>query len=185
MRAARTDKGVHAIGQVVSLKMILDAHEDIVGKINEFLPSQIRVWGRNLLPFFNPVGYIRTVSSFHCKNFCDSRIYEYILPTFVLSPLTSLDDQKALVDDQRAMDQEESRRAFVAPSPTPEELELYKSFRISEARLEAFRDLLKKFEGTRNFHNYTSNKGFEEANSIRHILNISVNSLHYYNLSLN
>lgn len=48
MRAARTDKGVHAAGNVVSLKLIVE-DPDIVTKINSYLPDQIRVWGKELL----------------------------------------------------------------------------------------------------------------------------------------
>lgn len=43
-RAARTDKGVHAAGNLVSLKMIIE-DPDIVAKVNSYLPEQIRVWG--------------------------------------------------------------------------------------------------------------------------------------------
>lgn len=41
MRAARTDKGVSAVGQVVSLKMVLEP-EDMVDRINQHLPPQVR-----------------------------------------------------------------------------------------------------------------------------------------------
>jgi hypothetical protein len=46
-RAARTDAGVHAAGNVVSLKMITDVPgiDDIVARINEELPPEIRLWG--------------------------------------------------------------------------------------------------------------------------------------------
>jgi tRNA pseudouridine38-40 synthase len=43
VRAARTDKGVHALGQCVSFKMIIE-EKDIIEKINRYLPPQIRVW---------------------------------------------------------------------------------------------------------------------------------------------
>ena len=45
-RAARTDAGVHAAGNVVSLKMIIDIPgvSDLVARINEELPREIRVW---------------------------------------------------------------------------------------------------------------------------------------------
>ena len=56
----------------MSLKMILD--QGIVEKINNYLPPQIRVWG-----------YSRVNNSFHAKNNCDSRVYEYLLPTYVLN----------------------------------------------------------------------------------------------------
>ena len=44
-RAARTDAGVHAAGNVVSLKMIITIPgvEDLVASINEQLPPAIRV----------------------------------------------------------------------------------------------------------------------------------------------
>nr|XP_001395447.2 tRNA pseudouridine synthase [Aspergillus niger CBS 513.88] len=43
VRCARTDKGVHAAGNIVSLKLIVE-DDDIIQKINEKLSSQIRVW---------------------------------------------------------------------------------------------------------------------------------------------
>ena len=69
MRAARTDKGVHAAGNVISLKMIIE-DDKIVEKINSELPEQIRVWGIQ-----------RTNKAFDCRKLCSSRIYEYLLPT--------------------------------------------------------------------------------------------------------
>jgi tRNA pseudouridine38-40 synthase len=42
-RAARTDKGVSAIGNLLSLKMELA--EDTLQKLNDILPKQIRVFG--------------------------------------------------------------------------------------------------------------------------------------------
>ncbi|KAG9121567.1 tRNA pseudouridine synthase 1 [Ceratobasidium sp. 392] len=45
-RAARTDAGVHAAGNVVSLKMITEPPDtpDLVARLNELLPPEIRVW---------------------------------------------------------------------------------------------------------------------------------------------
>ncbi len=45
-RAARTDAGVHAAGNVVSLKMIpfVPGQGDMLTRINEELPPDIRVW---------------------------------------------------------------------------------------------------------------------------------------------
>lgn len=74
VRCARTDKGVHAAGNVVSLKLIVE-DEDIVQKINHNLSPQIRVWG-----------YERTVGSFSCYQECNSRIYEYLIPTHAFLP---------------------------------------------------------------------------------------------------
>ncbi|KAM0456143.1 hypothetical protein ACHAPV_007390 [Trichoderma viride] len=73
-RCARTDKGVHAAGNVISLKLIIE-DEDIVDKINEALPPQIRVWGIQ-----------RTNNSYNCYQYCDSRWYEYLMPSYCLLP---------------------------------------------------------------------------------------------------
>lgn len=45
-RAARTDAGVHAAGNVVSIKLIttIPGVPDVVARINEELPPEIRVW---------------------------------------------------------------------------------------------------------------------------------------------
>ncbi|KAK7207409.1 tRNA pseudouridine synthase A [Myxozyma melibiosi] len=74
MRAARTDKGVHAAGNVISAKLIIE-DEDIVEKINSHLPEQIRVWG-----------ITRTTNGFDCHKHCGSRIYEYLIPSFSFLP---------------------------------------------------------------------------------------------------
>ncbi|KAK9457958.1 pseudouridine synthase [Dipodascopsis uninucleata] len=74
MRAARTDKGVHAAGNVISLKMIIE-DEDITEKINSFLPPTIRLWG-----------ITRTTKGFECRKHCDSRIYEYLIPSYSFLP---------------------------------------------------------------------------------------------------
>ena len=73
-RCARTDKGVHAAGNVISLKLIVD-DPDVVHNINSHLSSQIRVWGIE-----------RTTGSFNCYHACDSRWYEYLIPTFAFLP---------------------------------------------------------------------------------------------------
>lgn len=74
VRCARTDKGVHAAGNLISLKLIIE-DPDIVQKINEKLSPQIRVFGLT-----------RTNGSFSAYQFCDSRIYEYLIPTHVFLP---------------------------------------------------------------------------------------------------
>lgn len=74
VRTARTDKGVHAAGNVLSLKMIIE-DPDIVQKINDNLPPQIRVWGIQ-----------RTNNAFSCYQTCDSRWYEYLMPSYCLLP---------------------------------------------------------------------------------------------------
>ncbi|EDL20003.1 pseudouridylate synthase 1 homolog isoform 2 [Mus musculus] len=71
-RCARTDKGVSAAGQVVSLKVWLI--DDILDKINSHLPSHIRI-----------LGLKRVTGGFNSKNKCDARTYCYMLPTFAFA----------------------------------------------------------------------------------------------------
>lgn len=74
VRCARTDKGVHAAGNVISLKLIVEDPKT-VENINAHLPPQIRVWG-----------FERTNGSFSCYQTCDSRWYEYLIPTYSFLP---------------------------------------------------------------------------------------------------
>lgn len=78
-RCARTDKGVHALGNLVSFKILLqekdrtanEIEEEFVKKMNTTLPSQIRMFGLQ-----------RVTGGFDAKNSCSSRMYEYLLPSY-------------------------------------------------------------------------------------------------------
>lgn len=72
-RCARTDKGVSAAGQVVSLKLWMI--ENILASIDVHLPPHIRI-----------LGYRRVTGGFNAKNNCDGRTYSYMLPTVAFSP---------------------------------------------------------------------------------------------------
>jgi tRNA pseudouridine38-40 synthase len=74
VRCARTDKGVHAAGNMISMKLIVE-DDNIVEKINENLSEQIRVWGIE-----------RTIGSFSSYQACDSRWYEYLIPSHAFLP---------------------------------------------------------------------------------------------------
>ncbi|KAG6543765.1 hypothetical protein Mapa_014796 [Marchantia paleacea] len=83
MRAARTDKGVSAIGQVVSGQFIIEP-EGFVERVNSFLPKDIVV-----------LGYKRVTASFNAKKLCDKRRYEYIIPVYCFDPSKHLDRETA------------------------------------------------------------------------------------------
>ncbi|KAF2652180.1 pseudouridine synthase [Lophiostoma macrostomum CBS 122681] len=106
VRCARTDKGVHAAGNVISLKLIIE-EEDIVEKINSHLSPQIRIWGLQ-----------RTTGSFSCYQACDSRWYEYLIPTHsFLPPHPSSFMGKKLVEtaeEEGGIEAYRSRQAEVA-----------------------------------------------------------------------
>ncbi|KAI9594963.1 pseudouridine synthase [Syncephalis fuscata] len=171
MRAARTDKGVHAAGQAVSLKMIIE-DPSIVDKVNALLPEQIRVWG-----------FVRCINSFHAKNMCDSRIYEYLLPTYVLQPREAFGvaGNTAVTTVASSIDASGNRiytnvetgeqHTWTAPEPsTPEEMAQRRTYRINQVTLEKVRQALSSYEGTHNYHNYTCGKRFSEESAKRFII---------------
>ncbi|XP_039020026.1 tRNA pseudouridine synthase A-like [Hibiscus syriacus] len=73
-RSARTDKGVSAVGQVISGRFYIDP-PGLVERLNQILPTQIRIFG-----------YKRATASFNAKKFCDRRRYVYLIPVFALDP---------------------------------------------------------------------------------------------------
>lgn len=163
VRAARTDKGVHAIGQVISGKFIIE-DEDIVEKINSHLPEQIRVWG-----------IIRTSNSFHAKNAADSRIYEYLLPSYCLMPANPIyypnsAIAKDLPNKEQYVKKVKNNEPVEIPPYTEEEIQKFRDFRISPEKLESFRQALEMYVGAHNYHNFTVGKKFEEESSTRYII---------------
>jgi tRNA pseudouridine38-40 synthase len=72
-RCARTDKGVHALGQVVSVKLLIAP--GLLPRVNAYLPDSIHVHALQRVP-----------NSFNARTACDARTYVYALPTVVLSP---------------------------------------------------------------------------------------------------
>jgi tRNA pseudouridine38-40 synthase len=86
-RAARTDKGVSACANLLTLKLDLD-EETTLPRLNEILPKQIRVFGYN-----------KVTQGFDAKTSCDSRTYIYILPTYAFCPI-----EQNLTEDYRADD---------------------------------------------------------------------------------
>lgn len=123
-RAARTDKGVSAAGNLLSLKMLLNV-DDLLDKINEKLPPAVRVFE-----------CVRTTNGFNSKNHCDGRTYIYLLPTYAFAP----------VEEVCTLD-----------------------YRISQDIIEKVNEVLEKFVGTHNFHNFTSGVKPTEAQAHRYI----------------
>lgn len=83
-RSARTDKGVSAVGQVVSGRFCIDP-PGLVERLNSHLSTQIRIFG-----------YKRTTPSFSARKFCDKRRYVYLIPVFALDPSCHRDRESVL-----------------------------------------------------------------------------------------
>ena len=86
-RAARTDKGVSAVCQVVSGLFFVDP-PGFVERVNSYLPEKIRL-----------LGYKNVTSSFSAKRFCDRRRYEYVIPSFALDPTTHRDRESVIASE--------------------------------------------------------------------------------------
>ncbi|SCU93435.1 LANO_0E03862g1_1 [Lachancea nothofagi CBS 11611] len=206
MRAARTDKGVHAGGNVISLKLIIE-DPDIISKINSKLPEGIRIWDIE-----------RVNKAFDCRKMCSSRWYEYLLPTYSLigpkpgsALFADIEESKKEFPGVLAEDQEsaqlwanffkEAEEAFTTeelesiknyvPPPrnefddsdsTYQLVKIYKqlenkhrrAYRISTAKLDAFRASMKQYLGPHNFFNFTLGKEFKDPSAVRFMKEIKV-----------
>lgn len=161
MRAARTDKGVHASFNLVSLKMIY-----------------IRIWGKKG-GFFLCNGFffipLETQRAFHAKTRCDSRIYEYLLHSYTLKPLGPPKELKLELASEKDF-KLLTENGAVARYISPTDQHTLSSFRIDQERFEKFKTAMSLYQGTRNFHNYTIARSFKEPASKRFMIDISVSS---------
>ncbi|GAA5855177.1 hypothetical protein JCM8547_008972 [Rhodosporidiobolus lusitaniae] len=183
-RAARTDAGVHAAINVITLKMILNPPSmpegtSLEDHLNAHLPSTMRVWS-----------VIRVQGSFDPRRLCDQRQYEYTLPTHVfLGP-------KPGTEMGVALDKARASRSSVPPgassSAPPEELtspiidatkqfweqqgpkskfaddvEAKKKWRMPQGVLEQAREFVKAYEGSHNYYNFTVGKDFRDRSCQR------------------
>lgn len=131
-RAARTDKGVSAIRQIVSLKLPEKSDKTV---INKFLPDVIKVFGIK-----------RVTKGFNSKNQCDARTYRYIIPTFAFVP-----EDLTLLKIGEEVNEEERIEQLSTIDGKP-----YVDYRLSPESLNRLNSILKLMEGTHNFHNFTS-----------------------------
>ncbi|KAF7968519.1 hypothetical protein HWV62_30214 [Athelia sp. TMB] len=165
-RAARTDAGVHAAGNLVSLKMIptIPGIPDMIACINENLPPEIRAWG-----------YVRVQNSFNARLACDSRKYTYFFPSYMLIP------PKPGCELHDAIKNHSGQAAEPHPFWAGEELTTptdgthrKRQWRISQEQMSLLRVSAKKFEGTHNFHNFTVGRDYTDKSSQRHMKMIEI-----------
>ncbi|KAH9810185.1 pseudouridine synthase [Melampsora americana] len=215
-RAARTDANVHAGCNLICLKLILDPpslkenvnlttldsseaktsddpqHHSLplIKHINSFLPEEIRLWGLE-----------RVQNSFHARTLCDSRTYEYSLPTYLFLPpkpgtalykrLDSIEMNQEGKKWSESYDEDESEALWWKKNDSELELDsepnsttlsnfkssvIHKksSYRISTSMLQRLKQSVQKFKGTHNFHNFTVGKEFKDRSAIRIIREMTV-----------
>ena len=177
-RAARTDKGVSAVGQVVSFKCMNadDGNtETIVRLINEHLPR-----GR-IVAF----GATRVTGGFSAKNQCDRRKYEYVVPVRTFDRRFPKKRKRNPVDGDDENGHDEKKNDENAPNgegledekedeeennDTQEEEEPYV---FTEEERTKVNDILKHFVGTHNFHNYSTKVDCDTPQARRFVISFS------------
>lgn len=166
-RSSRTDKGVHAVVNVICLKLVL--LPDIVERINKELEQIVKQ--KNLSPIM-VYDYLRVTSSFDAKNSCDSRKYCYLLPTYAFEHIDKLTELQATKTNGYVKLEEQMN------SITMEELIKSKSYiegyRVSAERLQKARELFSKYVGTKCYHNFTQKAKTSVTSSIRYVISFKV-----------
>ncbi|KAJ7312387.1 pseudouridine synthase [Mycena albidolilacea] len=171
-RAARTDAGVHAAGNVVSLKMIthVPGVKDMTARINEELPPEIRLWG-----------HIRVQNSFNPRTLCDSRKYTYFFPTYTLIPPKPSSALYRVLTEHAAslspaMPSPIRAHAFWADAPTDDagDVARKRAWRIQPTQVEQLRATAQKYVATHNFHNFTVNGVFSDRSNQRFMKNLEI-----------
>ncbi|KAJ3331042.1 tRNA pseudouridine synthase 1 [Blyttiomyces sp. JEL0837] len=109
---------------------------------------------------------VRVTNSFNAKNQCDSRVYEYLLPTYILANAPSDLYPHSLAAKEAGNPDMPNDRDGKTGIKDPE---FRKSFRLSETKLQHLKDILKAYEGTFNYHNFTFNIKFDDKNAKRFI----------------
>ena len=150
-RAARTDKGVSAVGQSISLRMMLehpDDKRDVIERINEKLPSG-----------FEMFGFTRVTGGFNAKTMCDRRRYEYVIPTKAFDttqcrPRADIEGERELLDGSEGNNQSSNSVPLT----------------FDEAMRQKVEKILNNYVGTHNFHNYTVRVSPDDPAAMRYIL---------------
>lgn len=88
----------------------------------------------------------RTTKGFNSKTQADSRTYTYTVPTYAFAP-----EPKELIlgTDDPDFDQRKTDLSIIDGKP-------FNEYRLPDSVLEKLNVFLSKFEGTHNFHNFTS-----------------------------
>ncbi|TPX48375.1 hypothetical protein SeLEV6574_g02069 [Synchytrium endobioticum] len=181
-RSARTDKGVSACRNLLSVK--------IMKRLNELLPPEIRVWHLT-----------RVTASFDARKSCEQRAYEYYMPSYVFSepdPSSNFAarggkcetnvlnsegevigrvDETGIITYNEPATQTQSKVIYEvveAKVKTDEELKLFRQRRAKPEELQAFKEIMTMYLGSRNFWNYTIGAKFTDASAVRHMLAIKV-----------
>lgn len=121
------------------------------------------------------IGFVKVIRSFHAKTLCDSRVYEYLLPTYVfILP----EKEFNLVVSNSIQSDTATQKVFVdVPTATSEEMIEKRKYRISQETIEHIRQGFKEYRGTHNYHNYTIGRSPQEKSCNRYIVDSQVSAI--------
>ena len=164
MRASRTDKGVSAIMNIVSVKLHKYPNMseiEMKKKLNDILPKDIRVFR-----------IIEVSDHFDSKDNNNNREYHYILPTFLLEPKKEEEkekDKKEKYESDNEIKEEEIN--------IPDDYKANYDYRLTEEDIKKLKEICKEYLGTKKYHNYTRKVGFSNMSSQRHIIEMDCDDI--------
>ena len=164
MRASRTDKGVSAIMNVVSVKLHKYPNMseiEMKKKLNDILPKDIRVFR-----------IIEVSDHFDSKDNNNNREYHYILPTFLLEPRKEEEKEKGNKEKN-----ENDNNILEEDINVPDDYKANYDYRLTEEDINKLKEICKEYLGTKKYHNYTRKVGFSNMSSQRHIIEMDCDDI--------
>lgn len=118
---------------------------------------------------------LKATNSFHCKKMCDSRVYEYLAPTYVFRKVCG-DELRKRAIDRRADQRPEMviNETYLQEELTSDSIRSSHDFRMDAKDLERIRSAIKLFIGTNSYHSYTPKMQIGDESARRHILSFDV-----------
>lgn len=161
--SSRTDKGVHASFNVMCLKINTEPTEEVANNIRKTLePLRMRLYGIKKVP-----------KRFIGHKAARSRVYSYTIPTAILLPNDLSKEVEALreSDAQLLPDPAKANRKFPEREYTVgKTLPLFKNITVDTSK---FIELMKRYEGTHSFHNFTVKANENGAKRFIKSINVS------------
>lgn len=161
--SSRTDKGVHAALNLVSVKIEIGITEDLISQLRVLLLAR-------KIHLYHMVKLTKSVIP---SRLAESRIYEYIVPTFFLKKGDFNEEVKLLQIEDGKEEKEGIRRTY-----TKEDFAEIVGYRGPGEDFHIFNDILQKYVGTKNFHNFTNLSNSKGCN--RYIKSITVSETCVY-----
>ena len=128
----------------MKLKMPLGQETQFKENVNRFLPADIRIFDVK-----------RVTKSFNAKIACSSRRYHYLFPSYLLQNKDMIEELLHNAPDKVSV------------------WKACKDFRADAETMNKLRETLKAFEGTKKYHNFTSQKSPSDASAARYIMSFT------------